>query len=198
MVMGVDDRVHAGMNTGESPLNARKEIALTTPFFIARERTDGVERNQPSDYDVSRGFIAMSEGNPLKPSQPANATNVPHYADELPDACPPGDAVDATGTFYATHRVLPPNGNDFLTAAARNSFPGQNECKRRGNSVMASLDDARHLCRAHPDVHVFVSEGALNAAHGKLLEDGSRRYPSHHTLWRYAGVTMHGIFIKVV
>jgi hypothetical protein len=63
---------------------------------------------------------------------------------------------------------------------------------------MASLDDARQLCRAHPDVHVFVSQGVLSFEHGKMLEDGSKRYPSHHTLWRYSGVTMQGIFTKVV
>lgn len=128
----------------------------------------------------------------------ANAINLTQYADELPGACPPCAAIDAAGTFYATHRVEVPDVSDFRTAAARNAFPGHNECKRRGNSLMASLDDARQLCRAHPDIDIFVSEGVLKAEHGKLLEDGSKRYPSHHTLWRYGGVTMHSIFIKVV
>jgi hypothetical protein len=143
-------------------------------------------------------FFAMTDSDQAESNPPANAMNVPQFADELPDACPPGDAIDASGTFYATHRVSPPDVNDFRTAAARNAFKGQNECKRRGNSVMASLDDARQLCRAYPDVHIHVSEGVLNQEHGKLLEDASMRYPSHHTLWRYAGVTMHGIFDKVV
>lgn len=140
----------------------------------------------------------MPDGDQAQVNPAANAMNVPQYADELPDACPPGDALAATGTFYATHRVSPPDASDFRTAAVRNAFKGQDECKRRGNSVMAALDDARQLCRAHPDVHIFISEGVFEAEHGKLLEDESKRYPSHHTLWRYAAVTMHSIFSKVV
>lgn len=140
----------------------------------------------------------MPHGDGSQPNSAANKMNVPGYADELPSACPPADAFDATGTFYATHRMPSPDANDFRTAAARNAFKGQDECKRRGNSIMASLDDARQLCRAHPDVHVYVSEGALKAMHGKLLKNGSTRYPSHYTLWRYTGVTMHHIFTKVV
>ncbi len=140
----------------------------------------------------------MPDGDQSRPNSLANATTLRQYADELTDNRPPCEAVDATGTFYATHRASPPDGKDFRTAAARNAFRGQNECKRRGNSIMASLQDAEQLCRAHPDVHVHVSEGVLRAEHGRLLEDGSKRYPSHHTLWRYAGVTMHGIFLKIV
>lgn len=124
--------------------------------------------------------------------------NVPQYADELPAGCPLGGATDATGTFYATHLASPPDANDLRTAAERDVFIGRNECKRRGNSVMASIDDAKQLCRAHPDLHKFVPEGVLEVRHGKLLKDGSDYYPSHHTLWRYAGVTMHSIFSKVV
>jgi hypothetical protein len=123
----------------------------------------------------------------------------PQYADELPsNNCPPEAATKASGTFYAAHCSSPPDANDFRTAAARNAFSKQDECKRRGNSVMASLDDARQLCHAHPAVYRFVSEGVLKPEHGKLLENASGRYPSHHTIWRYAGVTMHDIFTKVV
>jgi hypothetical protein len=140
----------------------------------------------------------MPAGDHSQPIPPVNATNGQQFADILPAACPPHDAVDASGTFYSTHRMSPPNGNDFLTAAARNAFHGQDECKRCGNSIMASLEDARQLCRAHPDVHVYVSEGVLRPEHGKMLKNSSNRNPSHHTLWRYMGVTMHSIFIKVI
>ena len=143
-------------------------------------------------------LLVMADADQAQDNPAANAMNVPKYADELPAGCPRGGATDATGTFYATHRSSTPDSNDFRTAAGRNAFNGGNECKRRGNSVMASLDDAKQLCLAHPDVHVYVSEGVVEARHGKLLKDGSNRYSSHHTLWRYAGVTMHIIFSKVV
>lgn len=154
--------------------------------------------NRTLTIRATKVVVAMSDSDQAESKPAANALNLGQFADELPEACPPDDAIDASGTFYATHRLSPPDVNDFRTAAARNAFKGQNECKRRGNSVMASLDDARQLCRAYPDVHVHVSEGVLKQEHGKLLEHGSMRYPSHHTLWRYAGVTMHSIFVKVV
>lgn len=120
------------------------------------------------------------------------------YADELPEFCPPPDAVRATGKFYAAHRVSPPDALDFRTAAERGVFNRGDLCKRRGNSVLASLEDARQLCRAHPDAYLYVSEGLLEPRHGMILKNETRNYPSHHTLWRFAGVTMHGIFVRVV
>jgi len=120
------------------------------------------------------------------------------FADELTNDCPPAIATPATGTFYAAHRVSPPDRLDFTTAASRDVFRSGNECKRRGNSIVASVDDARHLCRAHPDSYAYVSEGVLTNAHGMLVRDETRKLPSHHTLWRLSGVTMHSIFTKVV
>jgi hypothetical protein len=132
-------------------------------------------------------------------STPAeNISVVRAFADELPDMCPPPGATSANGIFYATHRTAPPGQFDFRTAAARNVFKGGDECKRRGNSVVASVDDARHLCRAYPDSYAYVSEGELNATHGMIVKDETNRLPSHHTLWRFAGVTMHSIFTKVL
>lgn len=129
---------------------------------------------------------------------PDQITGQPKYACDLPDGCPPHGAVEADGTFYATHLANPPDQNDFRTAAERNVFKGKDECMRRGNSVMASLKDARHLCRAYPAVHSYVSEGFLKPEHGMLLHNGSNSRPSHHTLWRYSSVAMHDIFRTVI
>lgn len=142
--------------------------------------------------------MANHEDAQRNPEPSESSAETPTYADELPNACPPADASAATGTFYATHRASPPDGLDFRTAASRDVFKRADECKRRGNSIMASIEDARQLCRAYPDVHVYVSAGALEAQHGMLLRDETKKYPSHHTLWRFYGVTMHDIFVKVV
>ena len=124
--------------------------------------------------------------------------NAQRFEDDLPDGCPPAEAVSAGGQFYATHRSLPPDADDFRTAAGRGAFPGGDDCQRHGNSVMADLADARHLCRLYPDVHRHVSRAALAATDGMLSANPTRCFPSHHTLWRFAGVTMHGLFAEVV
>ena len=140
----------------------------------------------------------MSDNESLPEKVSAQSGVVLLFADELPEHCPPADASPAEGKFYSTHRSSPPDAMDFQTAAQRGVFLGADECKRRGNSVMASIADARQLCRAYPDVYLFVSEGILSASSGMLKIDGTKRYPSHHTLWRFVGVTMHSIFARIV
>jgi hypothetical protein len=117
----------------------------------------------------------MPQDNEANFESAGNSSNGPVYADELSEDCPPRAATAATGTFYAAHRAAPPDELDFRTAAARNVFPGANECKRRGNSIVASVEDARQLCRAYPDAYAYVSEGTLiptlwNAAKGRNQE----------------------------
>ena len=116
------------------------------------------------------------------------------YEHELPDGCPPADAVDSDGSFYATHRNDPPGDDDFRTAAERGAFPRGDACERHGNSIMERVEDALHLCRLHPDLHRYVSRGQLQPDYGVVSITPTKRFPSHHTFWRYKGVSMHDLF----
>jgi hypothetical protein len=64
--------------------------------------------------------------------------------------------------------------------------------------VVPSFNDARHLVKLAPGRFRFVSRGVLTPGHGKLKHTPSGRHPSHDSLWRYSGITMHMLFTTVV
>lgn len=119
------------------------------------------------------------------------------YLKEL-GSCPPPGAKPQEGEYYACHSSNPPTATDFRTAAERGVHPQGDECKRRGNSILADLEDAKSLTKRHPLVFKHVSKGNITRDAGVLLHTQSRGAKSHHTFWVCDGVKMHDLFTKVV
>lgn len=120
----------------------------------------------------------------------------PRFPD-LPEDCPPADAEHVNAIYYCCHSQNPPGVNDFLTAAESGSFLDRPECRRRSNSILRDLSDAREMAKRTP--RRFISAGQIERIHGKVLSTPSRRAgQSHCSLWRYEGVRMHDIFMQRV
>jgi len=121
----------------------------------------------------------------------------PIFPDDWPSGCPPHDAVDPNGDFFACHKESPASADDFKTAAERGLHASRDACQRRGLSVCQTIDDAREIIRRFPRAFRFVSKGALAAEHGKIKRTDGPVF-SHHTFWKCRTLTFHQLFTQVV
>lgn len=118
---------------------------------------------------------------------------MPNFAPQMPQDCPPNDAVPAAGTVYSCARQHPFSDNEFRTAHERNWKPEADECLRCGLSVCTDIRDAREIKKRFRRVFKYIGVAALNAAHG-VIKKTPGQVASHHTLWRFETVEFHLIF----
>lgn len=130
--------------------------------------------------------------------QPTSVSVYRGFSGDLPDGCPPAGCADSEMTFYAAHRDSPPSEFDFTTAFERNAYRTDPECERKCNSVMRTIEDAQHLVSAVPRRYSRISRGRFLRTHGVWKHTPDQNYPSHHSLWLYAGIRMHNIFTETV
>jgi len=121
----------------------------------------------------------------------------PIFPDDWPLGCPPPDAVDPNGDFFACHKENPPSADDFKTAAEKGLHADRDPCQRRGLSVCRTADDAREVMRRFPRAFRYVSKGVVGAEHGKVKKTAGP-VPSHHTFWKCQTLTFQQLLTQVV
>jgi hypothetical protein len=128
---------------------------------------------------------------------------VAEWPDNFPEACPPEEAADATGSFYRLVEANPPVARDFMShielqnagiIPLKRSFA--DDCKAAGLSIFAERQDAEN---------VRESVGPLRSkliAYGDITDQGvmrhtPSRHKSHHTWWLPVDTEPHPRFAVV-
>ncbi len=152
-------------------------------------------------------FTAMLPGRKrtMKFTDPASSISKPSkgsdfnfdYLKDLP-SCPPSNATQIDGTFYAFHSSIPPDPADFQTASARGSHPTADQCKRRSNSIWSDLialkKKMEHLKKTNRLYCQYISAGKITSSDG-VIDDGQG---PHRSFWVCAKTSMHRIFTQQV
>lgn len=116
---------------------------------------------------------------------------MPSFPPELPPNCPPADAVDACGSVYRIVSGETLKDADFATNAELGLAPDAPACLRCALSVFDSFDRALHRLRLSPRLGSAISEGQLQAEHGKIKPGGNS---GHISWWVYSEVTRALLF----
>jgi hypothetical protein len=114
-----------------------------------------------------------------------NVKNIKYiWAEDLPNGCPPTDAVVLEGIYYRLVESFPPTEKDFWSQ--RKLFPSKtfrtNECIARACSMMTSLEDCIALRKLPTHRHKQVVEVLLSGNNGVGKKTGSSS--SHFSWWR--------------
>jgi hypothetical protein len=106
------------------------------------------------------------------------------WHDELPEQCPPQEAVlPSNMIIYRAVRTLPPTEDDF--ESQRVMYPKQlfnvDECRARSLSVSTEPTPCEHLIRIPNRPERFVAKIRLTEESGLILKTGKR---THFSWWR--------------
>jgi len=109
------------------------------------------------------------------------------YREQLPPDCPPDDAEEITAeiTVFRLVRGNPPRDGDFRSQRAEKprAIFKVTECRARGLSVFAMLEDARNLCKLQRMRNKRICRVQLNFGAGRIQQTGKQ---SHYTWWPLA------------
>ena len=110
------------------------------------------------------------------------------FREPLPEGCPPvaADEIAETRYVFRLIRSTLPNESDFQSQQVERpdrTFEGVDECRVRGLSVYARLQDAEKRLKMPKMRGRKVCRVRLNAGAGFIQQTGR---DSHHTWWPYA------------
>lgn len=122
-------------------------------------------------------------------TQPEGEPEALPYRDELPDGCPPSDAllINSETVVYRFLASPTPTEDDFTSHRVRwpdKVYSGVNECDVRGLSVFDTLDETRmakgatRLMRRMVPCKVILREGAGAISPARPMD-------SHRTWWPF-------------
>lgn len=125
----------------------------------------------------------------MKEAEPSNNKGTPVYREDLPDDCPPVEAIEIVevATVFRLVKNNPASNDDFRSHRAlkpNRSFPGIAECQARGLSVHTDRSDTVKLLKLPSLKGCFVCKVTLDVGAGKIEQTNK---PSHHTWWPFAG-----------
>jgi len=120
----------------------------------------------------------------------------------FPSACPPADAVNASGRVYRLVALDPPTPDDFVSLFLERPDLdwGGSLCQACGLSVYLDSEEARTIGRRIPALRTrMLAAGELDETLGKLRSTPSRRTGavSHTTWWVPDDVDPSGRFAVV-
>lgn len=121
--------------------------------------------------------------------------STPKFPDWFPGACPPANAVDASGVVYRIVSGATVTEEDFLTHHERGAALSAPACKRCGVSVFSSHEKAVHRLKLSPRLGNGIAKGQLDASSGKT--DNPNPNSGHMEWWAYDGVERHRLFDEV-
>ena len=106
------------------------------------------------------------------------------YREPLPEDCPPPQAEEIAGPRIVYRMVWsdPPIDDDFRSQRAKNpeKIYQVTECRARGLSVYAQLEDVKFLAARLGLEGVYFCRVALATGAGRIQKTGAA---SHHTWW---------------
>lgn len=109
------------------------------------------------------------------------------YREPLPEDCPPETAeeIDHPRIVYRMVDSDPPTDADFYSQRAKNPAKTYqiSECRARGLSVYAQLEDVKSLAARLGLERVYFCRVALTPGAGRIQKTGAA---SHHTWWPWA------------
>jgi hypothetical protein len=113
---------------------------------------------------------------------------MPKYLDELPDACPPGEAEYGDAELYKAIDGKQPKDKDFKSFAERerpNIDPAL--CESWGLSVWPHMAAVQHALDAIPHFQrKCIIKFNITKDDGCLAFTPSKKQPDHHTFWKAA------------
>jgi hypothetical protein len=116
------------------------------------------------------------------------------YDSEWPKDCPPADAE--SGPFQCFRAVKAfPDPNEFRSSYESNLFKNVCPCRRRGLSILSSLEAAEHHQELFKDRKVIVTANLL-PEHGVVKATPTRDQPNHYTWWPPNGLNRLAPFSK--
>jgi hypothetical protein len=106
------------------------------------------------------------------------------YYEELPESCPPTDAVIPEGEFFRLIEGDIPLDRDFFSHRALNPLVKYNacECTARAVSVYSELKSAISLCGMPRHRGKKIVKVSLNKPAGLVRRQGQTQ--GHHSWWR--------------
>lgn len=110
------------------------------------------------------------------------------FSANLPDNCPPQEAIDAEGKVYRVCLQNPPLQRDFQNHAELGKQSNGDQCMRHGLSVFRNYAEAHHLTLLFPKLGKLVLGGELTPKEGKVKPTPAKARPSHTTWWPYEGI----------
>ena len=106
------------------------------------------------------------------------------WFEELPEQCPPSDAINPNGNvYYRLVETFPPACKDFWSH--RKAWPEKvfkvDECRAKSVSIFDHVDECRKLTKLPLHKDKYIVQLALISSDGVLKQTGRK---SHHSWWR--------------
>jgi hypothetical protein len=119
---------------------------------------------------------------------------------DLPDDCPPQDAVPAFGVVYRGLKGLPISEKHFRSHRETGSPCQLEECQCWGLSVWRTRQAVDHARKAVPAIkmHWYIAEGVLAATDGVIKHTPSKTQTEHFTFWRDMKATFFNRFRVII
>ncbi|MGK7929183.1 MAG: hypothetical protein AB4290_28760 [Spirulina sp.] len=119
------------------------------------------------------------------------------WPDFFPNGVPPSDAIPAEGRAFRIVASIPTTDSDFLSNVEK--YPdrsyGENLWMACGLSFHRQLECSKRTRKRFPALRKCrIAVGMLKPEHGVQLKTGTRKFPSHFTVWKWKDVLMHPDF----
>lgn len=115
------------------------------------------------------------------------------FSDDLPEKCPPDDAMDASGIVYRIVKNDPPTAFDMQTHHESGRLLTADPCLRCGLSVFREQSDAIHQRHLIPKLGKWIAKAQLTKELG-MTKLTKGKEPTHTTWWVYDGVVRESYF----
>lgn len=108
------------------------------------------------------------------------------WFEELPEQCPPRDAIDCNGRYYRIANGNPINSADFFSQRRLSpdkvfTGKGVDECITRAVSLFAKIDDAKKRLKLPKFKQANIAMVELHPKDGVIKQTFA---DSHHSGWR--------------
>lgn len=112
------------------------------------------------------------------------------WAEDLPEDCPPQDAVAPDGeVFYRAVQTIPPTERDFFSTkklgVLRSGYV--DECNESALSIFSTLDGFQKLKKHSRFRNYLIVSLPLGKECGLIKATPSNSHQSHHSWWLKAG-----------
>jgi hypothetical protein len=127
----------------------------------------------------------------------SNVPTVAHlrFEHDLPAGCPPKDAISGPKLLYRLVTGRPPGADDFRTTREEGTFKNGDPCQRCSISTQASIEGARALRAAIPNLaERMIAQGTVPAGAGNLKPTPRENNPDHWSWWPTMGISRHTLF----
>lgn len=119
------------------------------------------------------------------------------WFEELPEDCPPNDAVAPKNAYFRLVEQLPPTCGDFWShrKVQPDGVWDVPECRCRSVSVFDALDKAENVQRMTAHKHKRIVKITLTPVCGVLQQTGKK---GHYSWWRSQQFSMQTALIQVI